>query len=142
MCYVEDQHYQYCTHTIDRNYCIRSCGTNCSEIKFPISEEGLRTWHYRGSTSLKKFLRMFYPAVFVRPPAHFFFLLFFFFFHPMHFIFALLFSLPLVVTQIRGHIAGSSPPLPTTVRALHFLSRFYFSSFFPRRLASNCAYPR
>ena len=26
----------------------------------------------------------------------------------------------LVVTQIRGHIAGSSPPLPTTVRALHF----------------------
>ena len=33
-------------------------------------------------------------------------------------IFALLFSL-LVVTQIRGHIAGSSL-LPTTVRALHF----------------------
>ena len=26
----------------------------------------------------------------------------------------------LVVTQIWGHIAGSSPPLPTTVRALHF----------------------
>ena len=26
----------------------------------------------------------------------------------------------LVVTQIRGHIADSSPPLPTTVRALHF----------------------
>ena len=26
----------------------------------------------------------------------------------------------LVVTQIRGHIAGSSSPLPTTVRALHF----------------------
>ena len=26
----------------------------------------------------------------------------------------------LVVTQIRGHIAGSSPPLPTTGRALHF----------------------
>ena len=48
----------------------------------------------------------------------------------------------LVVTQIRGHIAGSSPPLPTTVRALHFLSREDFSSFFPRRLASNCAYPR
>ena len=36
-----------------------------------------------------------------------------------HLFFALLFSL-LVVTQIRGHIAGSSPPLPTTVRALHF----------------------
>ena len=26
----------------------------------------------------------------------------------------------LVVTQIRGPIAGSSPPLPTTVRVLHF----------------------
>ena len=37
-------------------------------------------------------------------------------------IFALLFSISLlVVTQIRGHIAGSSPPpLPTTVCALHF----------------------
>ena len=29
----------------------------------------------------------------------------------------------LVVTQIRGHIAGSSPPLPTTVRALQFFYR-------------------
>ena len=37
----------------------------------------------------------------------------------------------LVVAQMRGHIAGSSPPLPTTVRAaLHFLSREDFSSFF------------
>ena len=47
----------------------------------------------------------------------------------------------LVVTQIRGHIltAGSSPSLPTTVRASQFLSREDFSSFFPRRLASNCA---
>ena len=36
-------------------------------------------------------------------------------------IFALFFPLSLlVVTQIRGHIAGSSPPLPTTVRAFHF----------------------
>ena len=35
-------------------------------------------------------------------------------------IFALLSLSFLVVTQIRGHIAGSSPPLPTTVRALHF----------------------
>ena len=26
----------------------------------------------------------------------------------------------LIVTQIRGHIAGSFPPLPATVRALHF----------------------
>ena len=38
----------------------------------------------------------------------------------------------LVVTRIRGHIAGYSPPfLPTTIRALHFY----------RRIASNCAYP-
>ena len=35
-------------------------------------------------------------------------------------LFALLLSPSLlVVTQIRGHIAGSSPPLPTTVGALH-----------------------
>ena len=26
----------------------------------------------------------------------------------------------IVVTQIRGNMTGSSPPLPTTVRALHF----------------------
>ena len=46
--------------------------------------------------------------------------IFFFFFFPIPFIFfALLFSL-LVVPQIRGHVAGSSPPLPSTVRALHF----------------------
>ena len=33
-------------------------------------------------------------------------------------------SLP-VVTQIRGHIAGSSPPLPTTVCAWHsFITRY------------------
>ena len=37
----------------------------------------------------------------------------------------------LVATQIRGHIAGSSPPVPTTVRAWHFLSREDFSSFLP-----------
>ena len=40
---------------------------------------------------------------------------FFFFFNPIYYLqpsFSL--SLP-VVTQIRGHIAGSSPPLPTTV---------------------------
>ena len=40
--------------------------------------------------------------------------------HPIYYL-RLSFHLSLiVVTQIRGHIAGSSPPLPTTVRALHF----------------------
>ena len=44
----------------------------------------------------------------------------FVFSHPIYY-FRPSFSLSLlVVTQIRGHIAGSSPPLPTTVRALHF----------------------
>ena len=43
-----------------------------------------------------------------------------FFFHPIYCL-RPSFSLSiLVVTQIRGHVAGSSPPLPTTVRALHF----------------------
>ena len=46
---------------------------------------------------------------------------FFFFFFLSHLLFSPFYSLSLlVVTQIRGHIAGSSPPLPTTVRALHF----------------------
>ena len=48
----------------------------------------------------------------------------------------------IVAAQIRGHIAGSSPPLPTTVSALHFSSREHFIPFFLRRLASNGAYPR
>ena len=44
-----------------------------------------------------------------------------FFFFPSHLLSPPFYSLSLlVVTQIRGHIAGSSPPLPTTVRALHF----------------------
>ena len=44
-----------------------------------------------------------------------------FLFVPSHLLSSPFFSLSLlVVTQIRGHIAGSSPPLPTTVRALHF----------------------
>ena len=49
-------------------------------------------------------------------------------------------SLP-AVTQIRGHIAGPRPPSPRRY-APSFLSREVFSILFPRRLASNCAYPR
>ena len=65
-----------------------------------------------------------------------------FFFHPIyHLRPSFLSPSYAVVTQIRSHIAGSSP-LPTTVRALHFFSREDFSCFFPRRLASNCSYPR
>ena len=65
-----------------------------------------------------------------------------FFLHPVYYP-RPSFSLSLaIVTLIRGdHIAGSSVPSPTTVRALHFLSREDFTPFFPRRLASNCAYP-
>ena len=55
-----------------------------------------------------------YSTIFASPA------FFFFFFSIPFIIFALLCSLLLVVTQIRGHIAGSYPPLPTTVRALHF----------------------
>ena len=46
-------------------------------------------------------------------------------------------------SQIRGHIAaGPSPPSPLRYNTPSFLSREEFSIFFPRRLASNCAYPR
>ena len=50
------------------------------------------------------------------------------FFHPISFLRPFLFLSLLVVTQIRGHIAGSSPPLPTTVRALHFYHEILFIS--------------
>ena len=44
-------------------------------------------------------------------------------------------------TQIRRHYAGSFPH-SSLRHAPSFLSREDFSIFFPRRLASNCAYPR
>ena len=55
---------------------------------------------------------------------------------PSHLLSSLFYSPSLVVTQIRGHIAGSSSPLPTTVRFFHFFARRF--QLFPRRLASNC----
>ena len=68
---------------------------------------------------------------------------FFSFFFPSPLLSSPFYSLSLlVVTQIRGHMAGSSPPLPHYGSCLSFLSREDFSSFFRRRLASNCAYPR
>ena len=47
------------------------------------------------------------------------FLFFVFFLHSICFLGFSILSL-LVLTQIRGDIAGSCSPLPTTVRALHF----------------------
>ena len=42
-------------------------------------------------------------------------------FFPSHLLSWPFYSLSLlVVAQIRGHMAGSSPPIATTVRALHF----------------------
>ena len=66
-----------------------------------------------------------------------------FFAHPIYYLRPSVLSL-LVITQIRGHIAGSLPPRPHNGSCLAFLSRAEnFSSFCPRRLAaSNCAYPR
>ena len=65
------------------------------------------------------------------------------FFFPIPFIiFALLLPLPPSRNSDPGsHNRLVSPP-PTTIRALHSLLREDFSCFFPRRLASNCAYPR
>ena len=45
-------------------------------------------------------------------------------FFPPHLLSSPFYSLSLlVVTQIRGHIAGPPPPLPARVRALHVVSR-------------------
>ena len=57
-------------------------------------------------------------------------------------IFALLFSLPPSRNSDPGsHSMLFSPPTHYG-SCLVFLSREDFSSFFPRGLASNCAYPR
>ena len=48
----------------------------------------------------------------------------------------------LVVTQIPGHIAGSSPPLPTLVRALHFNREKIPALSSLLVISSDCAYPR
>ena len=57
---------------------------------------------------------------------------YFLFFHPIYYIRPSILSpsylLLIVVTQIRGHIAGSFSPVPYTVRALQFFSREDFSS--------------
>ena len=59
---------------------------------------------------------------YVRMYTNLFLFLFLFFFHPIYCLRPSILSL-LVATQIRGHIlfiAGSSSPLPTAVRAIHF----------------------
>ena len=48
----------------------------------------------------------------------------------------------IVVTQILGHIVDPSLPSPHYGTCLDFLSGEGFGTFFPRRFASNCAYPR
>ena len=55
-------------------------------------------------------------------------------FFPFHYLRPSFLSL-LVVIQIRGHIAGSSPPSPLRTVSCVFIDS---SHFFPRRLASNC----
>ena len=76
-----------------------------------------------------------------------FFLLFFHLTYQVFIIFTLLFSFRRT-TQIWGHllVVGPSSPLRFHSRVqgscLSFVSLEDFSPFFPRRLASNCAYPR
>ena len=64
-------------------------------------------------------------------------------FHPIYYrrpcFLSPLLTVLMVVTQIRGHIACSSPPARYS-SCLAFLSRQDFSSFFPGRLTANCAY--
>ena len=72
----------------------------------------------------------------------FFFFLSFFLFHPIYIFFALLFSLPPSRNSDPGSHSRLFSPPPHCGSCLAFLSRADFSSFFPRRLASTCAYPR
>ena len=66
---------------------------------------------------------------------------FFFFFHPIYYLRPSFYLSLLVVTRVRGNTAASSRPSP--VRNL--VPRIFIAGIFqllPRRLASNCAYPR
>ena len=64
-------------------------------------------------------------------------------FHPICYLRPFLVLLPPSRNSDPGLHSRHISPLPTTVRALlPFLSREGFSTFFPRRLVSNCAYPR
>ena len=63
------------------------------------------------------------------------------FFFPSRLISAPFFSLYLlVVTQIRGHIAGSPPPYPLRFVPCTFIAR-RLQPFLPSSTPSNCAYP-
>ena len=69
--------------------------------------------------------------------------LFFFFFSIPFIIFALLFSLPLINRNSDpGSHSRLFPPPTHYGSCFAFLSREDFSSFLPRRIPSNCAYPR
>ena len=83
---------------------------------------------------------MLHSVRFIFFPRHFFF--------PSHLLSSPFYSLSLlVVTQIRGHIAGSSPPIPTTVRALYFyrekisaLSSLVYRIYSDTKLGCSCCY--
>ena len=92
------------------------CFSIPSIVFTPICFSSFRPFVYMAGTPPPSPLR-YVPLFFV---FRFSFFVFFFFSHPMYYRGPSFFLSPLVVTQIRGHIAGSFPPLPTTVRALHF----------------------
>ena len=76
------------------------------------------TWSNYYTTGL--YCAFFYVRSLSLSISYYFLFLLFFFFFPSYSLYSPFFLSFLVVPQIRGHIAGSSPPLPTTVRALHF----------------------
>ena len=99
-------------------------------------------WYVRrpwGSLSIQVAARFFVKARLCT----FFSLLFFllFFFHPIYTIFALLFSLPPSRNSDPGSHSRLFSPPTYYGSGLEFLSREDLSSFFPRRLTSDCAYP-
>ena len=74
--------------------------------------------------------------------ARLFYLFIYFFCHPVYYP-RTTFALPPSSNRVRGRTAGPLPSQPRYVPSFFlFLSREELSIFFPRRLASNCAYPR
>ena len=97
-------------HTVNRTGHRTGCTTNVI-----LCVPGCPSWKCTYDVYTSKYIiytHVYIPGMYIY--------IYFLFFHPIYYLRPSILSLQLVVTQIRGHIAGSSPPLPTAVRALHF----------------------
>ena len=119
------------------------CWHNSSQKRTEDLRENLKSWYPRPSLCVLNYAILEYKNLYLCTGSWCRLSFYFFFFYSSNFlsshvVFYISFQL---VTQIRGRTAGSATPFPLRYVA-SFWSREDFRLFFPRRLASNCAYPR